>query len=317
MHQNLLADPKYKNFIDRFVALKKKSEELTLTDARALSTAFFLPPDTIYEPVYKIENVEIIGKDHNKIPLRLYIPNKSDHPLPVMLYFHRGGWVFGNIEGADPLCRKMANRFGCIVVSVEYRLAPENPFPKPLEDCFAALEWVSQHCASFGGNPEKIIISGESAGGNLAAATAFMSRDKGTPVVAAQLLFYPVIASTIKDEAYDLCVDQYFMNKDAMKFFWSMYVQTPKEMNHPYASLDRMSNFKWIPPTIVITAEYDPLMREGQEFAERLRQNGIKTASRCFPGVIHGFIDLPIYEEEQKNLWLTEILQILKETKSI
>lgn len=308
----LLDNQKFRDFIEAFTALSKESEQLSLEEGRRLSTQFFLPPDTVYEPISQIKNVEIIGKEQNVIPLRIFIPSGSKR-LPLLIYFHRGGWVFGNIEEADPVCRKLANHLECIVVSVGYRLAPENPFPKPLEDCYDALLWVAENGGSFGGDKENLMVCGESAGGNLAAAVALMARDKKGPSLAAQLLICPVISSKLEEAPYDSCVDQHFLTKDAMKFFWSMYLQSPENDENCYASPDKASSFANLPPALIVTAEYDPLRCEAEEYGRKLHQAATPVVSKCFPGVIHGFIDLPIYEEHQKILWIEEIGKLMVE----
>lgn len=307
---NLLDNPKFKVFIDAFNSLAKETEQLPLDENRRLCTKFFLPPDTVYEPVARVENIEIVGKDQNKIPLRIFVPDASK-ALPVLVYFHRGGWVFGNVEEADPVCRKLANHMGCIVVAVEFRLAPENPFPKPFDDCYAATEWAATNIKKYGGDNSQLMVCGESVGGNLAAAVSLKARDTHGPSIAAQIMLCPVVTSTIKDASYDGSVDRYFITKDAMTFFWNMYLQNSGEGRNPYASPDQATDFSGLPPAVIVTAEYDPLRNEAEEYAEKLRRAGVSVISKCFPGVIHCFIDLPIYEEKQKVAWIKEIGQLI------
>lgn len=308
---DLLANPEFKLFIEEFEKLSKTSQQLSLDESRKLSDQFFVPSHTVYERVHRVENIEIEGKNRHKIPVRLFIPNDSKG-LPIIVYFHRGGWVFGNIDIADPVCRKFANHGRCIVAAVGYRLAPENPFPTPLEDCYEATKWIAAHANLIGGDPNKIITGGESAGGNLAAAVALLARDQNGPKIASQLLIYPTISSAIQEEIFDKSVDRYFLTKDAMKFFWSMYLQSSEDFNNPYASPDLTPDFSNLPPALIITAEYDPLHQEGAKYAEQLHQAGIKTTTKCFSKVIHGFLSLPIYEEYQKVEWVKEICHLLK-----
>src|SRR3990167_5521022 len=158
---DLLANPKFANFIEAFEKISRASATISLDEGRRLSTEFFLPNDVVREDIKRIEDVEISGKDENPIKIRFFIPD-DEKVLPVFIYFHRGGWGFGNVEEADPVCRKLANHLGCIIASVEYRLAPENPFPKPLEDCYAATEWIVKNSARFGGDADQIIVDRKS-----------------------------------------------------------------------------------------------------------------------------------------------------------
>lgn len=307
---DLMADASYRDFIGQFASLMQNTQKVSLDEARKQSTAFFCPPSLPRESVHQITNVKVKGRDGNEIPIRLY---NSIHgqKLPVIVYFHRGGWVFSNIEEADPVCRKLANHLKCVVASVDYRLAPENPFPKPLNDCYDALCWVSEHAEEYGGNKEKIIVCGESAGGNLAAATALQARDRGTPSIAAQVLIYPIISSTINREAYENCAEKKFITKDAMQFFWSMYIQNPADAKNPYASPDLANDLKKLPPAIVITAEHDPLHEEGESYGEKMRKAGVDVTVERFPGVIHGFLDLPVYKNEEIISWIKKIGTLL------
>lgn len=304
---NLMANPQFKKFIEDFQQLTQNSSSIDETRKRV--SDYFLPPDTIYEDVKRIEDVEISGFKH-KIPVRIYIPDDSE-TLPVLIYFHRGGWVFGSNDEAEPVCRKLANHLGCIVASVEFRLAPDYPFPTPLEDCYLATHWIADNASLFGGDKKKLIVCGESCGGNLAAAVALIARNKRGPALAAQLLIYPIISSTLDEETYKNAVDQHFITKDAMKFFWSMYAQTPEHLEHEYASLDRAKDLKNLPPALIVTAEYDPLHHEGERYAVELNKAGVKTVFKCFPEVVHGFLDLPFYSENQKIGWIKEIRRLL------
>lgn len=308
---DLISNPRFKAFIDAFVEITRASQEVSINEGRRLCTEFFLPADVVREEVKRIEDVKVLGKDQNKIKIRIFVPNITSDALPVFVYFHRGGWVFGNVEEADPVCRKLSNHLGCIIASVEYRLAPENPFPKPLEDCYVATKWLAENCERFGGNKNQLIVGGESAGGNLAAAVSLMARDLHGPSIAAQVLIYPMITSILNEEAYSQCLDQYFMTKDASQFMWSVYLQSSEAQNSPYGSLDRAQDLSNLPPAIIITTEYDPLRQEGENYAQRLLHAGVKTMLKSFPKVIHGCLDLPIYEEVQKIAYIKEIREML------
>ena len=309
---DLLENPLFKHFITAFNALSDGSEQLSLDEVRNRCKQFFLTSDTIYEPVKQIENVEVTGKDQHQIPVRIYTPHSDSKALPVMMFFHRGGWVFGSVEEADSLCRKLANHMGCVIASVDFRRAPEYPFPKPVEDCYDATQWVAKNAARFGGDPQNIIVCGESAGGNMATVVALMSRDRHGASISQQLLICPVISSTCEEQAYAQSVDKYFITLDSMRFFWSMYAQSPEDSTNPYASPDKAADLSGLPPAVIITAAYDPLRIEAEAYGKKLAAAGVKVTSKCFPGVIHSFIDLPIYEEKQIVDWIKEIGNCLK-----
>lgn len=303
---DLLSDVNFRLFIDKQLEHEKAVSHLPLSEQRKINCQLMAEYNKGCESIHRVNNLEIIGFDKNKIPLRLYFPNESKN-LPVMVYFHGGGWTFGSIEEADAVCRRLSNHLGCIVASVEYRLAPEFPFPKPLEDCYAATKWMSENVHHFGSDPKNLFVAGESAGGNLAAAVALMARDKSEFKLSAQLLIYPVISARICDEIYDRCPDHYFLTKDDMKFFWEMYLQDSKPELNPYASLDCHSKLQGLPPALVISAEHDPLNDDIKKYARQLQLASVPVIQKSFPGLIHGFLYIPLYKESQKVEWTTEI----------
>ncbi|MBS3902817.1 MAG: alpha/beta hydrolase [Anaplasmataceae bacterium] len=307
---NLIEDPRFQSLIDGFADVIKTSSEQNLNEGRKRCTDFFLSKVLVRTDVESITTLEIEGVDNQKIPLRIYTPT-SPGTLPVIVYFHRGGWIFGNIEEADPICRMLAHHLQCVVASVEYRLAPENPFPKPLDDCYTATQWISKHASQYGGDPKNLIVCGESAGGNLAAAVTLMAKEKKGPHIASQLLIYPMITSTIQDAPYDTSPDRHFITKEGIQFMWNAYVQSPEHAQNPYASLDHAQDLSGLPPAVIVTAEYDPLHQEAECYAEKLRQANVDVRIKRFPGVIHGFLDLPLYDLNQKIAWIKEIQKLL------
>lgn len=307
----LLADPNYKKFIKEFGEHVIACETISLPEQRKLDTQFAVSHSDCNEQVKRTENIEVVGLDGNQIPVRIYIPNESKK-LPVLIYFHGGGWVFGGIEASDAVCRRFANHLGCIVASVEYRLAPEYPFPKPLEDCYTVTAWIAKNAERFGGDYSNIIVSGESAGGNLAAAVALMARDKHGPKLSAQLLIYPVISSTIQDAVYACCAEQHFITKELMTLFWNLYLQSSGQEKNPYASVDRSLDLSALPPAVIIVAEHDPLRPEGEKYCGQLRQAGVPVVNQCLPGAIHGALFIHLYNEQQKVRWTNEIGQLLQ-----
>lgn len=308
---DLFKDPNFKAFIDRQKELETISSNLSLAEERKMNAQSMAEYYKERESVNRIVDFKIPGRDNHKIALRIYIPNATTN-LPVMVYFHGGGWVFGSIEEADAVCRRLSNHLGCIIASVDYRLAPEFPFPKPLEDAYEAVKWVSKNTYLFGGDRENVFVGGESAGANLAGAVALMARDNNGPKLSAQLLIYPVISAFILDEIYDKCPDQYFLTKEAMKYFWSQYIRTEEDLKNPYAALDLSSNLKGLPKALIVTAEYDPLAYDAEKYASKLQKANVTVIHKSFPGLIHGFLDLTLYEESQKVEWTKEIGELLR-----
>jgi acetyl esterase len=215
---------------------------------------------------------------------RIYWP-AGEGPHPILMNFHGGGWVTGSIEGDDLRCQRLAAGAGCIVVSVDYRLAPEHPFPAPLEDCWAACQWVHEHADEIGGDPARIAVSGASAGGNLAAAVALMARDRSAAFPVAQLLFYPVMDATSRDEGPP--GGPYFLTRASMDWYWERYLPCGQDRRDPLVSTGLASNFNNLPPALVITAELDPLAAEARKCAARAGWRHVE-----IPGVIHGFPSL-------------------------
>lgn len=307
---NLMDSPGFRELIDGFSEVIQTSSEKGLEEARRKCTSFFLNADPFREEVESVQHVEIEGQEGNLIPLRIYKP-KSEKLLPLIVYLHRGGWIFGNNEESEPVCRLLAHHLEAVIVAVDYRLAPEVSFPKPLEDAYAATDWASKNISSFGGDPGQLIVCGESAGGNLAAAVALMARDLKGPAISCQLLIYPIISATLQDAVYDACPDQHFLTKGAMQFMWGAYLQNPANAQNPYASLDCAKDLSSLPAAVVVTGEYDPLRQEAESYAQALREAGVAVQTLNVPGVIHGFLDLPLYESEKKIAWVHEIRRLL------
>lgn len=308
-HVDLLSKPAYKKFFDEFAKRFEIIGSLSLPEQRKKGLELTKAGISSVENVYKIENIHAIGLDHHKIPVRLYYPNdKKDSP--VFVYFHGGGWVYGGIEDSDHVARKIANHFNCIVASVDYRLAPEHPFPIPLEDCYAATKWVADHL-----KPQQFCVCGESAGGNLAAAVALMARDKKGPSISAQVLLYPVISSAMPRAVFEKCPDQYFVTWDFMNFFWTSYIQTPGQEKHPFASLDHAKDLSNLPPAVIVTAEYDPLRDEALHYANMLKKAGNTVIERTIPEALHGCFYINLFDEAKKGKLFNDIQKDLEDLK--
>ena len=211
-------------------------------------------------------------------------------PLPVLVYFHSGGWVFGSVEGHDPICRALANRACCLVVSVDYRLAPEHPFPAAPEDCYAATRWVAEHADEIKADSTRVAVGGDSSGGNLAAAVALMARDRGGPRLCQQVLIY---GETDYYEpgttTYTTYAEGYGLTRASMAWFWDQYLTRPVDRQHPYAAPLRAADLNGLAPALIITAEYDPIRDEAEHYALRLQQAGVPTRLSRYDGMIHGF----------------------------
>jgi acetyl esterase len=240
------------------------------------------------EPVAKTEDHTMAGP-HGDIPLRIYTPQGSG-PFPVLVFYHGGGWVVGNLDSADMFCRLMTNAAGCVVVSVNYHHAPEHKFPMAADDAYAGAVWAAQNAATFNGDATRLAVSGSSAGGNLAAVVAQMARDTGTPAITFQLLIVPVCAYNFDTNSYRVNADGYGLTTDAMKWYWRHYLRDEADGANPYASPLRAKSLKGLPPAFVATAEFDPLCDEGNAYAARLKTDGVPTQHRCYEGMIHGFL---------------------------
>jgi acetyl esterase len=223
------------------------------------------------------------------------------HELPVETAIHGGGWVIGNIEAYDPTCRALTNAAQCVMVSVEYRLAPEHVFPAAPEDCYAATQWVAAHATAINGDPARLAIGGDSAGGNLTAVVAQMARDRQGPALRYQLLVYPVVDHNYNTPSYTENADGYLLTKDAMVWFWNHYLRSETDGQNPLASPLRAESLHNLPPALVITAEFDPLRDEGEVYAGRLQESGVPATLTRYDGMIHGFFSLGAVLDQGKT----------------
>jgi acetyl esterase/lipase len=234
------------------------------------------------------------------IPVRIYTPTGSG-PFPILVWFHGGGWVVGDLETADPTARHLTVGAKCVVISVDYRLAPETKFPGAVDDCYAATVWAAQQATRINGDPSKIAVGGDSSGGNLAAAVALMARDRGGLSLAFQLLVYPVTARDFDMLSYRHNAEGYGLTLDAMRWYWDLYLQHPDDASNPYAAPLVAENLKGLPPALVITAECDPLRDEGEAFAKRLQAAGVPTTYSLYDGMIHGFFGMTAVLDKGKQ----------------
>lgn len=224
------------------------------------------------------------------LPIRIYRP-KSDGPHPTIVYFHGGGWVFGDLDTHDSPCRQLCQQVDAVVVSVDYRLAPEHPFPAGLQDAIAATRWVGDHLDELGGDPARLCVAGDSAGGNFAAVVSEQLLDDGPPI-AVQALFYPTTNVSRKYPSGPLYADGYYLDRRALKLFGRAYFTDPTLVTDPRVSpllFDRLSE---LPPAVVATAEFDPLRDQGVAYAQALREAGVRVEEVQFSGMIHGFLTM-------------------------
>lgn len=237
------------------------------------------------EPVFQIKNQAIEG-----LLVRIYRPTDRNH-LPVLLYFHPGGYVKGDIEASDPLCRLLTNHLEALVVAVNYRLAPDFRFPAPIEDGFKILKWLFTHAEEWGGDRDRIAVCGESSGGNLAAVLAHKARDAHLRLKQ-QILIYPQVDYTMNCSSHQQFKKGYLLTEEALHFYKEQYVPQGVSLTHPDLSPLFHINFKQLAPALVLTAEYDPLRDEGEAYALKLKEAGVATVMHRFPGMTHGFFQM-------------------------
>jgi acetyl esterase len=248
------------NFNAQAAALPKLNEALAKTETRSLGA-------------FKV---------------RIYTP-EGKGPWPALLYVHGGGWVLGDLESHDDVCRSLAHRTPCVVVSVDYRLSPEAKFPVPLDDCETALKWTVEHAAELGIVPSKVAVGGDSAGGNLAAGLTIRMRDRGGPKIAFQLLIYPATERSVGRESHREFAVGFGLTRSNMQWFWDCYLNAA-DRDNPEVSPLRAESLRGLPPAFVLTAHSDVLRDEGEAYAKRLQESGVPVTAIRFRGMNHGFI---------------------------
>jgi acetyl esterase len=277
-----------------------------LEEAKALGIA---PTDALSVPAARRQHVENATPDagpavertwdvevpspvaDDGIDLRIYRPG-SEGPYPTLVWIHGGGFVLGDVETADHIARSLAVTADCVVVSVGYHRAPEHPFPDPPRECFAALEWTSEYADVYGGDPDRLAVGGDSAGGNLAAVTALQARDFDGPDLTHQLLVYPITTDDQDLPARVENAEGYGLTTDAMAWFDEKYVVDTLDTGNPYAYPLKARDLSALPPATVITAGFDPLLDDGERYAARLEAAGVPVASREYEDMIHGFFGM-------------------------
>jgi acetyl esterase/lipase len=276
--------PKARAIVDQIAALPQLPT-LTPAEARGRPAPLAAAPEAVASVTARA-----IPGPGGPMAVRIYRP--KDALRAALVYFHGGGWVVGSLESADESCRAIANRSRCVVISVDYRLAPETKYPGAVEDAHAAVRWASENAADLRIDPTRIAVGGASAGGNLAAAAALVARDRGGPKIAFQLLTVPVTELSSKAESHREFAEGYGLSAADMEWYGRHYVRTPADADDPHASVLR-ADLTGMPPAFVITAECDPLRDDGEAYAEKLRKLGIRASYKRYAGMFHGFMGFP------------------------
>jgi acetyl esterase len=295
-------DPQLKAYADQLAALGTPPRHtLTPNTVRMMMAAEMEAQvnQSTPEPVARVENRAIPGPA-GEIPIRLYTP-QGDGPFPVVVYFHGGGWVLGNLETHDGLCRAVANGAACVVIAVDYRLAPEHKFPAAPEDCYAATCWAAQHVSDVNGDRARLAVAGDSAGGGLAAVVTLMARDRGGPSLAFQMLIYPITDLRMASASFEENAHAPMLTRDDMRWFREHYIRDARDVTDPLASPLLAQHLSGLPPALIVIAGYDPLRDEGEQYGERLREAGTAVTVRRYDDLAHGFLGLDLVVDRARE----------------
>ncbi|MGO9104021.1 MAG: alpha/beta hydrolase [Mycobacterium sp.] len=288
-------DPTLKALLDAFPMTFKATDGVDV--ARARLRQLQAPKEML--PDLRIENRTVGHRDLTDIPVRIYWPPVAEHSnLPVVVFYHGGGFALGDLDTHDPVARAHAVGAEAIVVSVDYRLAPEHPFPAGLDDCWAALHWVAEHAAELGGDPNRIAVAGDSAGANLAAVMAHLARDNSGPALAFQLLWYPVITANLSLPSFIENADAPILDRDVIDAFLTWYLPDVDISDHTVlpATLApaNAADFAGLPAAYIGTAEHDPLRDDGAHYAEVLNAAGVSAVLSNEPTLVHGYVNFAL-----------------------
>ena len=248
---------------------------------------------------HSIETLEIPGKG-GLIKSWVYKPDEGKD-LPVLVFFHGGGFVIGSLKSHDTVCRSLCVEANCIVVAVDYRLAPENKYPAALEDAWAATQWIASHANSLGGDPYRLAVGGDSAGGCLAAAVTLLAKESGAPKICRQLLIYPCTDMTRKFESHKTFAEGYRLTSDLIEWFYGHYFLKQDDIEHWKASPLYSTEFADLPAAFIISAGFDPLQDEAKAYAKKLAEAGVQTKHSHYAGMLHGFITMPGIMDKAKE----------------
>ncbi|MGX9792471.1 alpha/beta hydrolase [Mycobacterium sp. MMS18-G62] len=283
-------DPQIAEILDALDAGFPPVHTMTGAEARAVIRSRFVAPSAP-EAVGEVRDASVRGPAGD-IAVRIYRPASMSGPVPTLVYAHGGGFVFCDLDSHDGLCRNFANLIPAVVVSVAYRLAPEDRWPAAAEDVFTVTQWAARNADALGGDAGRIVVGGDSAGGNLAAVTTLMARDRGAPALAAQLLLYPMIAPNFDTASHRAYGAGFYNPRTALQWYWNQYAPSPADREHPYAT-PLLGDLRGLPPSVVVIAGHDPLRDEGIAFVEALENAGVRTTRLDYDGGIHGFMTMP------------------------
>ncbi len=283
--------PEIREALDKIEALGGHNfHHMSAPEARALMSS--IRPDKSTLPlIHQSDDVAVEVGDGSSIVLRIYRPSDVQN-LPVLIWFHGGGWVFGDLDSAELPCRQLTNDAQCVVISVDYRLAPESPFPTPLQDCLRALNWVVENAQMLSIDTNRIAVGGDSAGGNLATCVAQYARDTGIPLVY-QLLIYPVTQPSMDTPSYQANESGYFLSRESMRWFWDHYVPDVEQRQDPKIS-PLYGNLKGLAPAWIFTCDYDPLCDDGMLYAKALKAAGVSVDTYHREDAIHAVFGMAI-----------------------
>jgi len=286
-------DPELRTVVDEIEAVGlPRWSDLSVSAARRLEDTVF--SDDSGPTVADIMDVAFDGP-HGEVPIRVYRPARAVQGVdstPTLVYFHGGGWTLGTLDSIDGLCRRLAIRADAVVISVDYRLAPEHPFPTAVDEAMAATEWAAEVTPSFGGDPNRLGVAGTSAGGALAFAAVLGAREFDGPEIGGATLLYPIAGDDFETESYRQNADGPLLTRADMRWFFEQYLRSPADAYNPFAVPLRATDLGGLPPTTVVTAGFDPLRDDGVALAERLRRDGTEVTHRHYPAMAHGFLSL-------------------------